>query len=88
MVELVWVLGSCYALNREEIARALQAILKSKQLVLDKAAEVLRAVRIYTAGTADFADCLIERIANSAGCTKVCTFDKAAAKKAGMTLVS
>lgn len=88
VVELVWVLDSCYALTREEIARALEVIIKSKQLVLDRAAEVLRALRMYTAMDADFADFLIERIANSIGCEKVYTFDKVAAKRAGMTLVS
>lgn len=87
VLELVWVLGSCYELTRVEIARALEVLLSSKQLVLDRSAEIVRALRIYAAGTPDFADCLIERIANSVGCERVCTFDKAAAKKAGMTLL-
>jgi predicted nucleic-acid-binding protein len=48
---------------------------------------VAKAVRVYRAGSADFADCLIERIAASAGCEKTMTFDVAAAKTVGMTLI-
>ena len=87
VVELVWVLSSCYDLTREQLAQALEALLRAKQLVVDQAEHVARALRVFTAGSADFADCLIERTAAYAGCTKTMTFDVAAAKTAGMTLI-
>lgn len=87
VVELVWVLSSSYDLARGQIAQALDVILRSKQLVVDQAEHVVRALRAYGAGNADFADCLIERTAVAAGCAKTMTFDAAAAKTAGMTLV-
>ena len=87
IIELVWVLSSCYALSRPQLTQALEALLRAKQLVVDQAEQVVRAVRVFTAGTADFADCLIERTATSAGCTRTMTFDVAAAKSAGMTLI-
>lgn len=87
VVELVWVLSSCYDLNRSQIAQALDVILRSKQLVVDQAEHVVRALRAFSAGSADFADCLIERMAASAGCAQTMTFDSAAAKTAGMTLI-
>ena len=87
VVELVWVLSSCYDLNRSQIAQALEVILRSKQLVVDQAEHVVRALRAFSAGSADFADCLIERMAASAGCAQTMTFDSAAAKTAGMTLI-
>ena len=87
IIELVWVLSSCYELRREQLTQALEALLRAKQLVVDQAEQVVRAVRAFAAGTADFADCLIERTAFNAGCTRTMTFDVAAAKTAGMTLI-
>lgn len=87
VVELVWVLSSSYELARDQIVQALDVILRSKQLVVDQAEQVVRALRAYGSGNADFADCLIERTAMAAGCAKTMTFDVAAAKTAGMTLI-
>ena len=87
VVELVWVLSSCYDLSRAQVAQALEIILRSKQLIVDQAEHVVRALRAFSAGNADFADCLIERMAASAGCAQTMTFDSAAAKTAGMTLI-
>lgn len=87
VIELVWVLSSCYDLKREQITQALEALLRAKQLVVDQADQVVRALRVFAAGSADFADCLIERISSNAGCAKTMSFDVAAAKSAGMTLI-
>lgn len=87
VVELVWVLSSSYDLTRDQVVQALDVILRSKQLVVDQGEHVVRALRAYGAGKADFADCLIERTAVAAGCAKTMTFDIAAAKTAGMTLI-
>jgi predicted nucleic-acid-binding protein len=87
VVELVWVMSSSYALGRSQIVQALDVILRSKQLVVDQEEHVARALRAYGAGNADFADCLIERTSVAAGCGKTMTFDVAAAKTAGMTLI-
>jgi predicted nucleic-acid-binding protein len=88
VVELVSVLSSCYDLSREQITQALEVLLRAKQLVVDKADQVIRALRVYSSGNADFADCLIERTASSAGCERTMTFDVGAAKAAGMTLIT
>jgi predicted nucleic-acid-binding protein len=50
--------------------------------------QVLAAQRRFKSGGVDFADSLIERIAHEARCTVTMTFDAAAARSAGMTLVS
>ncbi len=47
----------------------------------------MRALQIFAQGKADFADCLIERSASSAGCTQTMTFDVGASKHAGMAQV-
>ena len=87
VVELVGVLSSCYGLTRAQLVQVLEALLRAKQLVVDQAELVLRALRLFTAGSADFAGCLIERSAVQAGCEKTMTFDVSAAKTAGMTLL-
>ena len=87
MVELGWVLSSSYELTREQLAQALGAILRTKEFVVDRADQVFRALRVFKATSADFADCLIERSAAAAGCERTMTFDVGAAKVAGMTLI-
>lgn len=47
----------------------------------------MKILRLFKAGMADFADGLMERGATSAGCSRILTFDVAAAKTAGMTLI-
>lgn len=87
VVELVWVLSSCYGLQRPQVAQALDVLLRTKTLVIDRAEDVMRALRVFKASSADFADCLIERAAASAGCARTMTFDVGAAKAAGMALI-
>lgn len=88
IVELVWVLGASYDLSRSQVAQALDGIIRTKQFRIEGADQVIRALRVFKAGKSDFADCLIERSANSAGCEKTITFDVGASKHAGMILVS
>lgn len=87
VVELYWVLTSSYELSAQQAAQALEAILRTKQLLVERADQVTRALRVFGDGKADFADCLIERAAASAGCGQTMTFDVNASKHAGMTLL-
>lgn len=88
VVELVWVMQSCYGLDRDAITEVLSQLLRTRELVVENAEVVWRAVRSYSGSSADFADCLIERSAAQAGCTEVYTFDRAAAKSGGMKLLA
>ena len=88
VIELYWVLTSCYALSNLQVKQALEALLRTKQILVDRADQVMRALRVFADGKSDFADCLIERTAAGAGCTGTMTFDTGAAKHAGMTLVA
>ena len=87
MVELVWVLTASFDLTRAQVSQALDGIIRTKQFKIENADQVIRALRVFKLGKSDFADCLIERSANSAGCVKTITFDVEAAKHAGMTLI-
>jgi predicted nucleic-acid-binding protein len=88
VVELSWVLESAYNFTRQQFAEVMQTLMTVDTIKLDRAAVVASAVRIYAGSKADFSDCLIERLSASAGCEHTITFDKAAAKMAGMVLIT
>ncbi len=87
VVELVWVLTGCYALTRSEICEVLETLLRTKEVIVANADTVWKALRLFKGGKADFADCLIERSANEAGCNYTTTFDRDAARHCGMQLI-
>jgi predicted nucleic-acid-binding protein len=88
VVELAWVLSSAYDLKREQLVQAFEGLLRTKELVIERAEVVWKALRAFQSANADFADCLIARSAASAGCEKTMTFDRGAAKNAGMMLLA
>lgn len=87
VVELAWVLTDCYALPKGELCGVLVTLLRSKEIVVAHADMVWKALRRFKEGKADFADCLIERLANDAGCDYTATFDRDAARHCGMRLI-
>jgi predicted nucleic-acid-binding protein len=87
LAELVWVLESFYRFTKKEIEQVLETLLRSEELVLERADIVSQALRMFRVSRADFADCLIERSGHAAECQYTVTFDKRAAA-AGMRLIS
>lgn len=88
IIELVWVLTGCYSLTRGEICEVLETLLRTKEIVVDQADIVWKALRLFKNGKADFADCMIEKTASEAGCGYTATFDKDAVKYCGMRLIA
>ena len=87
IVELVWVIQGCYSASKEDIVAVLDRLLRVKTIFVENAEVVLKAVRSYAIANADFADCLIERSGQHASCLHTLTFDRKAAKLAGMQLI-
>ena len=87
VVELVWVLTGCYTSSKNEICEVLETLLRTKEIVVAHADTVWKALRVFKEDKADFADCLIERSANEAGCSHTATFDRDAVKHCGMRLI-
>jgi len=79
---------SIFSRTPDVAAKVLEVLLRSRQLVVDQAEHVVRALRAYETGSADFADCLIERTAAAAGCDRTVTFNVSASKSAGMVLLN
>jgi predicted nucleic-acid-binding protein len=88
VVELAWVLSSAYELNRSQLMEAFGALLRTRELVVERAETVWKGLRLLQRTGGDFADCLIACSAEAAGCAKTMTLDRGAAKNGGMTLVS
>ena len=87
IAELVWVLTISYGFEKKEIEQVLETLLRSRELVTERAEIVSQALRAFSAGSADFADCLIERCAHAAACQYTVTFDRKAATVTGMRLL-
>ena len=87
ILELVWVLSSKNRFDRQTIARTLDRLLLQEEIVVENAEYVYEAVRIFRKGNADFADCLIASSGRAAGCSRTVTFDRMAARDAGMQLL-
>lgn len=81
LVELVWVLESCYQTAKSEVVQILQAIIATRQLSVQNVDIVQRALRLYQSSSIDFADALIGSVNTSLGCEITLTFDKKAAKQ-------
>ena len=87
IAELVCVLELSYRFKKVEIQQVLATLLRSKELVVERAEIVAQALRKFSAGHADFADCLIERCGQAAECQYTFTFDRNATGAAGMKLL-
>jgi predicted nucleic-acid-binding protein len=87
IAELVWVLEVSYHFKKNEIMQVLDTLLRSKELVMERAEIVSQALRKFSASRADFANCLIERCGHAAECQYTATFDQHAASSGGMRLI-
>lgn len=87
LAELVWVLEGNYGFSREQLATLLDALLRTRQLRFQDTDSASQALRDFTAGKADYVDCLIQRLGAAAGCTHTVTFDRVAARLPGMRLL-
>lgn len=87
ILELVWAMNSKFRLGRAGTAGMLSQLLSRIEIVIEQAEVVEGALRLYRSGKADFADCLIASSAKAAGCTRMVTFDRVAARDTGMQLI-
>lgn len=87
IAELAWVLEGSYSFDRAAIALVFDGLLHSKELLVEQADVVAQALDLFDSGNAGFADYLIERSGQAAGCVHTLTFDQRAATSAGMRLL-
>ena len=87
LAELHWVLERFYKVDHESRMVITESLLSADQLKMESSAVVWQALAMAKANKSDFADCLVTKLAESTGCEVVYTFDKLAAKRAGMRLL-
>ncbi|MBU0782942.1 MAG: type II toxin-antitoxin system VapC family toxin [Gammaproteobacteria bacterium] len=83
LIEMVWVMQSCYKASKPEVVAILETLFSTRELVVENTETAIKALKIFEASKADFSDCLIERSANNAGCLYSVSFDAHAIKTAG-----
>ena len=87
LLELVWVMSSQNRIGRTGIAAILRQLLTRDEIVIEQADVVQSALQLYRKGNTEFSDCLIAISAKAAGCSRTVTFDRKAARDAGMQLI-
>lgn len=88
LAEIAWVLSRAYRTSREDIAKAVEGLLRSAELVVENADAAYRALGVYRISRGvEFADALIAQTAALAGATESATLDRQAAAEAGMRLL-
>ena len=87
LVEIIWVLKSCYMQTKTELYPIVENILGTKQFMVEQSGRAYKALRIWKNGNGDYSDALIAVISRDNKCTNTLTFDKKAAS-VGMVLIS
>jgi predicted nucleic-acid-binding protein len=87
MVELVWVLDRAYRMAARQIAAAVERMLQTEVLVIEREQEVFAAMVAIRQGHGSFADALIAELGLQAGCSHTLTFDTKAARLPGFRLL-
>ena len=80
LCEIAWVLEECYAADRARVRKVVEELLRTRQLEVESAELVWKALRAWQGSSADLSDAIIGQVALARGAAKVVTFDKAAAK--------
>ncbi len=80
LIETVWVLEFVYDYSRNNIAAAVDTLLRMVRMLTEGSALVREALSGYRAG-ADFADALVAATNAAEGCSRTITIDRKAAKR-------
>lgn len=87
LAEVCWVLRRLYGVSPAELADALQDLLSVPVFTFESRGAVLNALARMREHGGEYADALIQEVATAAGCLVTCTFDRAAARHSGMSLL-
>lgn len=83
LCELAWVLTSVYDATEEELTAALDQLLRTRQLQIERRDQVRLALEQYKRSATDFPDCLLGQLNQHGGCEETITFDQDASDMDG-----
>ena len=87
VLELEWVLRSCYGFAKADMMLAFSNLFSAAELSFQEERALEMALQLFREASADFADCLHIALAAQAGEQPLWTFDKGAAKVSGARLL-
>jgi len=85
--ELVWVLTRRAGLSRDDIASALDQLLRTELIIVADASIIDRALTAYRNGKGDFADYIVREQARASDADEVATFDRALKGEVGFRVL-
>jgi predicted nucleic-acid-binding protein len=88
LVETLWVLERTHRIDAAHRSRIVRALLASRDVLLEGAASIRRALEDAEESNADLADAIIAHTAIDAGCDGAVTFDRRAQRLPGMLPVN
>ena len=68
LIEVIWVLKTCYQQSKPELSHIVESLLTTKQLIIEKSDHAYKALRIWQKGTGDYSDALIAVLSQENGC--------------------
>ena len=80
VAELAWALAQTYRRSRDEIATAIEQILRTAEFEVEGSTLAWAALHEYKQNNADFTDCLNGSLNRGVGCSATATFDRKAGK--------
>jgi predicted nucleic-acid-binding protein len=86
IAEFAWVLNRKFRVSRADVYSLLDQFLIRPDVVVEHQELVRKAAHLFLKGSAEFTDYLVACSGEAAGCKHTLTFDRKAAKSAGMTL--
>jgi predicted nucleic-acid-binding protein len=86
MAEFAWVMNRKFRVSRPDVYAMLNMFLTWPEIVVEQADLVRYAANLFHNGGAEFTDYLVACSGRNAGCSHTLTFDRKAARSAGMTL--
>ena len=86
IAEFAWVMTRRFRIARKDVYSLLNRFLTMPEVEVEQHELVRKAANLFLIGSADFTDYLVACSGQAAGCSHTLTFDRKAAKSAGMTL--
>jgi predicted nucleic-acid-binding protein len=88
LLQIAWVLTGAYGVDRATIRKVVEGLLGTREIVVEDAEIVWKALRAWERSDGEFTDALIGQLLAARGCERTVTFDKVLARLPGFELLA